>query len=74
MPGEWNPLDAHLAVQCLRIEEPKRTDHLDTDRQPAFLDQVTSCAKHFGKSPDQLRCRGDFERQTAAGGPAGSTQ
>jgi hypothetical protein len=36
----WNPLNAHLTVQCLRIEEPKRRDHLDVRglREPAFLD------------------------------------
>src|ERR1022692_2234051 len=26
---EWNPLNANLTVQCLRIEEPKSRDHLD---------------------------------------------
>jgi hypothetical protein len=26
---ERNPLNANLPVQCLRIEEPKRRDHLD---------------------------------------------
>ena len=38
---ERNPLHADLTVQCLRIEEPKRRDHLDVRglRQPTFLDQ-----------------------------------
>ena len=38
---EWNSLNANLPVQCLRIEEPQRRDHLDIRglREPAFLDQ-----------------------------------
>jgi hypothetical protein len=38
---ERNPLNANLPVECLRIEEPKRRDHLDVRglREPAFLDQ-----------------------------------
>ncbi len=36
-----NPINAHLPVQCLRIEEPKRRDDLDVCglREPTFLDQ-----------------------------------